>query len=182
MISAFIRDPEFVGQTKDRLATTEVAHKLVEGAVRDRTSIPGWRADPKTAGAILDYLDRSGPRSASAAASRKGNRSANRRPRSCASPESWPTALAPDAGTAPRSFMVEGDSAGGSAKAGSQPGETQAAAAPARQDPQRARRGLFESSARMPGIDQGSDARRSASRHGHQATATTICATRRSSS
>ena len=54
MISAFIRDPEFVGQTKDRLATVE-ASKLVEGSVRDR--IDTWLAgDPKRSGAILDYL------------------------------------------------------------------------------------------------------------------------------
>ena len=54
MISVFIREPEFVGQTKDRLATTE-AQRLVEGAVRDR--IDNWLAgDPKLAGAILDYL------------------------------------------------------------------------------------------------------------------------------
>ena len=54
MISAFIRDPEFVGQTKDRLATVEAA-RLVEASVRDR--IDTWLAgDPKTSGAILDYL------------------------------------------------------------------------------------------------------------------------------
>ena len=34
LVSCFIREPEFVGQTKDRLATVE-AQKLVENAVRD---------------------------------------------------------------------------------------------------------------------------------------------------
>ncbi|MEM9579631.1 MAG: ATP-binding protein, partial [Pseudomonadota bacterium] len=34
LVSCFIREPEFVGQTKDRLATVE-AQKFVEGAVRD---------------------------------------------------------------------------------------------------------------------------------------------------
>ena len=54
MISVFIREPEFVGQTKDRLATQEAA-RLVEGAVRDR--FDHWlAADTRTAGAILDYL------------------------------------------------------------------------------------------------------------------------------
>jgi topoisomerase IV subunit B len=54
LVSCFIREPEFVGQTKDRLATAEAA-KLVEGAVRDH--FDNWlAADPKSAGAILDYL------------------------------------------------------------------------------------------------------------------------------
>src|ERR1700726_2770288 len=34
MLSVFIRDPEFVGQTKDRLATAE-AQRLTEGVIRD---------------------------------------------------------------------------------------------------------------------------------------------------
>ena len=34
MLSVFIREPEFVGQTKDRLATAE-ATRIVENAVRD---------------------------------------------------------------------------------------------------------------------------------------------------
>jgi topoisomerase IV subunit B len=50
----FIREPEFVGQTKDRLATAEAA-RLVEGAVRDH--FDHWlAADTKAAGALLDYL------------------------------------------------------------------------------------------------------------------------------
>ncbi|MCB1406721.1 MAG: DNA topoisomerase IV subunit B, partial [Rhodobacteraceae bacterium] len=54
LVSCFIREPEFVGQTKDRLATTEAA-RLVEGAVRDH--FDNWlAADPKSAGAILDFL------------------------------------------------------------------------------------------------------------------------------
>ncbi len=54
MVSCFIREPEFVGQTKDRLATAEAA-RLVEGAVRDHFDT--WLgSDPKSAGAILDFL------------------------------------------------------------------------------------------------------------------------------
>ncbi len=54
LVSCFIREPEFVGQTKDRLATTEAA-RLVEGAVRDH--FDNWlAADTKSAGAILDFL------------------------------------------------------------------------------------------------------------------------------
>ncbi|HAC50452.1 MAG TPA: DNA topoisomerase IV subunit B, partial [Sulfitobacter sp.] len=54
LVSCFIREPEFVGQTKDRLATTEAA-RLVENAVRDH--FDNWlAADTKSAGAILDFL------------------------------------------------------------------------------------------------------------------------------
>ena len=48
------REPEFVGQTKDRLATVE-AQRLVENSVRDH--FDNWlAADTKSAGAILDFL------------------------------------------------------------------------------------------------------------------------------
>jgi topoisomerase-4 subunit B len=54
LISIFIREPQFVGQTKDRLSTEEAA-KWVENAVRDH--FDNWLAsDPKSAGAILDFL------------------------------------------------------------------------------------------------------------------------------
>ena len=76
MISVFIREPEFVGQTKDRLATQEAA-RLVETAVRDR--FDHWlAADTRTAGAILDYLVLKAEERA-AAAGREGDAAA--RPR-----------------------------------------------------------------------------------------------------
>ncbi|MEM9524172.1 MAG: ATP-binding protein, partial [Pseudomonadota bacterium] len=54
IVSCFIREPEFVGQTKDRLATAE-AQRLVENAVRDH--FDNWLAsDTKSASAILDFL------------------------------------------------------------------------------------------------------------------------------
>ena len=54
LVSCFIRDPEFVGQTKDRLATAD-AQRMVEGAVRDH--FDNWlAADTKSAGAILDFV------------------------------------------------------------------------------------------------------------------------------
>ncbi|HBU14691.1 MAG TPA: DNA topoisomerase IV subunit B, partial [Gemmobacter sp.] len=54
LVSCFIREPQFVGQTKDRLSTEEAA-KWVEGAVRDH--FDNWLAsDTKSAGAILDFL------------------------------------------------------------------------------------------------------------------------------
>ncbi|MEO0992113.1 MAG: ATP-binding protein, partial [Pseudomonadota bacterium] len=54
LVSCFIRDPAFVGQTKDRLST-EAASKMTEGAVRDH--FDNWLAsNTKSAGAILDFL------------------------------------------------------------------------------------------------------------------------------
>jgi topoisomerase-4 subunit B len=111
MISVFIREPEFVGQTKDRLATTE-AQRLVEGAVRDR--VDNWLAsDPKLAGAILDYLvDRADERMRRRAEKETSRKTATKKLR-------LPGKLA-DCSDNSRDgseiFLVEGDSAGGSAK------------------------------------------------------------------
>ncbi|HUF85906.1 MAG TPA: DNA topoisomerase IV subunit B [Thermohalobaculum sp.] len=111
MISVFIREPEFVGQTKDRLASAE-AQKLVEGAVRDR--IDHWLAgDPKLASAILDYVvERAEERLRRRAEKETERKTATKRLR-------LPGKLA-DCSEATRKgseiFLVEGDSAGGSAK------------------------------------------------------------------
>ncbi|GAB4270357.1 MAG: DNA topoisomerase IV subunit B [Pararhodobacter sp.] len=111
LISVFIREPEFVGQTKDRLATTE-AQRLVEGAVRDH--FDNWlAADPKAAGAILDFL-------VLRAEERLRRRQEKETQRKTATKKLRLPGKLVDCSATSREgtelFIVEGDSAGGSAK------------------------------------------------------------------
>jgi len=111
LISIFIRDPSFVGQTKDRLSN-EAAQKMVENAVRDH--FDNWLAsDTKSAGAILDYLVlRAEERLKRRAEKETQRKSATKKLR-------LPGKLADCSGAnreGSELFIVEGDSAGGSAK------------------------------------------------------------------
>ncbi len=111
MLSVFVREPEFVGQTKDKLATVE-AQKIVETAIRD--SFDHWlTASPQEATKLLEWvLDRADER-----LKRRQEKEVNRK--SAVRKLRLPGKLADcsqNAAAGAELFIVEGDSAGGSAK------------------------------------------------------------------
>jgi len=111
MLSVFIRDPQFQGQTKDRLASPEAA-RLVEGALRDH--FDHWlAADPARADALLAFaIERAEERLRRRAERETPRKSPTRKLR-------LPGKLADctrESAEGTELFLVEGDSAGGSAK------------------------------------------------------------------
>ena len=111
MLSVFIRDPQFQGQTKEKLVTAE-ATRQTEAAVRDRFEL--WlTSEPERANDLLERaIERMEERKRRRKEKEVARKTATRKLRlpgklaDCSEADTDQTEL----------FLVEGDSAGGSAK------------------------------------------------------------------
>jgi topoisomerase-4 subunit B len=111
ILSVFLRDPQFQGQTKEKLVSSD-ASRLVEAVVRDH--FDHWLAgDPESANALMNYiLNRAEERLRRKAEKDISRKAVTQRLR-------LPGKLADctrGSGKGTEIFLVEGDSAGGSAK------------------------------------------------------------------
>lgn len=113
MLSVFVRDPQFQGQTKDKLATAEVS-RLVDNALKDY--FDHWLTkDPARSTALLEaFIEKAEDRKRRKDEKEMARKTPTRRLR-------LPGKLADCSRSAAEGtelFIVEGDSAGGSAKQG----------------------------------------------------------------
>lgn len=111
VLSVFIREPEFQGQTKEKLSTSD-AQRLVENVVRDH--FDHWLAEsPQDADKLLEFvIDQAEERLKRKQEREVARKAATRKLR-------LPGKLADcslDASAGTEIFLVEGESAGGSAK------------------------------------------------------------------